>query len=97
VREFISYSSVDGRDFAFRLADALLVGPTPITTWLDKRSLMPNRDWDVQIILEFGTVSRGTSIPATSALHGSSVTRSKRRGICFRRIREHPVKFRAYR
>jgi tetratricopeptide (TPR) repeat protein len=49
VHEFISYSSVDGKDFAFRLADALLVGPTPITTWLDKRSLMPSRDWDVQI------------------------------------------------
>ncbi len=49
MHEFISYSSVDGKDFAFRLADALLVGPTPITTWLDKRSLMPSQDWDVQI------------------------------------------------
>lgn len=49
MHEFMSYSSVDGKDFAFRLADALLVGPAPITTWLDKRSLMPSRDWDVQI------------------------------------------------
>jgi tetratricopeptide (TPR) repeat protein len=47
---FISYSSVDGADFALRLCDALIAGPPSIPAWLDKRELRPGEDWDEQIV-----------------------------------------------
>ncbi len=46
---FISYSAVDGADFALKLADALIAGPPSHPVWLDKRHLEPGRDWDAQL------------------------------------------------
>ena len=47
---FISYSGVDGLDFALGLCDELQSGPPSIEAWLDKRRLQANADWDRQIV-----------------------------------------------
>ena len=49
IHHFISYSTVDGADFALKLHDALKAGPPSSSVWLDRRHLEPGRDWDVQL------------------------------------------------
>jgi lysozyme family protein len=47
---FISYSGVDGSDFALKLCDDLQSGPPSFEAWLDKRRLQTGTDdWDKQI------------------------------------------------
>ena len=47
---FISYSRVDGGEFALRLGDQLTAGPPSIGVWLDRRRLQPGIDWDEQLV-----------------------------------------------
>jgi tetratricopeptide (TPR) repeat protein len=49
-RYFISYSSVDGQEFALRLCDELEAGTPSFPIWLDKRDLQPSQHWDAQIV-----------------------------------------------
>jgi tetratricopeptide (TPR) repeat protein len=48
---FVSYSRLDGEDFALRLADTLAAGPPPYHAWVDRREMQPGRqDWDDQLV-----------------------------------------------
>jgi tetratricopeptide (TPR) repeat protein len=48
---FVSYSSVDGSEFALGLADELAAGPPAYTAWVDSRELQPgSEDWDDQVV-----------------------------------------------
>jgi hypothetical protein len=47
---FISYSRVDGEDFALNLGEQLTAGPPSIGVWLDRRQLQPGIDWDEQLV-----------------------------------------------
>ncbi|MGH3911812.1 MAG: toll/interleukin-1 receptor domain-containing protein, partial [Pseudonocardiaceae bacterium] len=47
---FLSYSAVDGVEFAVSLADKLAAGTPPYPVWLDRRELRPGLDWDEQIV-----------------------------------------------
>jgi tetratricopeptide (TPR) repeat protein len=54
LHHFISYSAVDGLDYAMRLADGLESGAPPMRVWLDKlektrHGMRPGEDWDDQI------------------------------------------------
>jgi hypothetical protein len=51
---FISYSRVDGEDFALKLGDQLTAGPPSIGVWLDRRRLQPGIDWDEQLVEALG-------------------------------------------
>jgi TIR domain len=48
---FISYSRIDGGEFALRLADALEAGPPSYGVWLDVREMQSGQqDWDRQLV-----------------------------------------------
>ena len=48
---FISYSRIDGAEFALRLTDELEAGPPSYGVWLDVREMQPGQqDWDRQLV-----------------------------------------------
>ncbi|MGB5910226.1 MAG: toll/interleukin-1 receptor domain-containing protein, partial [Promethearchaeia archaeon] len=49
-KHFISYSKADGKDFAYKLRNALLSNSPPIQVWLDEYEIKPGIDWDEQIV-----------------------------------------------
>ena len=46
---FVSYSRIDGAQFAGRLRDLLVAGPPSYAVWLDVRDEQPGVDWDEQV------------------------------------------------
>lgn len=47
---FISYSSVDAKEFALTLYNALTAHLRSGTPWIDKHDIKPGRDWDEEIV-----------------------------------------------
>ncbi len=47
---FISYSSFDAKDFAFKLHEALEKSSPSISVWMDKHDMKPSKDWDDQLV-----------------------------------------------
>ena len=55
---FVSYSRIDGREFALRLVDELAAGPPSYAAWVDVRELQPGQeDWDRQLVEAIKTCS----------------------------------------
>ena len=57
-RFFLSYSSVDGEEFALRLVDPLSSGPPAFPVWFDQRELRPGEAWDRQLVEASGSAGR---------------------------------------
>jgi len=47
---FLSYSSVDSRELALQIREALSNGRDPVSVWVDVRELRPGTDWDDQLV-----------------------------------------------
>ncbi|MCX6690517.1 MAG: toll/interleukin-1 receptor domain-containing protein [Methanoregula sp.] len=48
MHHFISYSTADAQDFAFRLADSLVASHPTISIWIDRQNIHVGK-WDEQI------------------------------------------------
>jgi tetratricopeptide (TPR) repeat protein len=76
-RFFLSYSSVDGAEFALRLVDPLAAGPPAFPVWLDKRELRPGEDWDQQIVEAIGTCRGLLFVMTTDSVRPDSVAKDE--------------------
>ena len=74
---FISYSSVDGKDFAMKLADELAAGPPSIPVWLDKRDLRPGEDWDEQVVEAIKTCKGMIFVMSADSVRPDSVCKNE--------------------
>ena len=74
---FISYSSVDGKDFALKLADELAAGPPAIPVWLDKRTLRPGEDWDEQVVEAIKTCKGMIFVMSADSVRPDSVCKNE--------------------
>ena len=74
---FISYSSVDGKDFARKLADELLSVPPAVPVWLDERNLRPGPDWDDQVVEAIRSCKGLIFIMSTDSVRSDSVCKNE--------------------
>jgi tetratricopeptide (TPR) repeat protein len=74
---FISYSSVDGKQFALKLADKLAAGPPEISVWLDKHALRPGEDWDEQVVEAIRTCKGMLFIMSADSVRADSVCKNE--------------------
>jgi hypothetical protein len=74
---FISYSAVDGTDFALKLADELAAGPPAFPVWVDKRNIRPGQDWDEQIVEAIRVCKGMIFIMTQDSVRANSVCRDE--------------------
>ncbi len=74
---FLSYSSVDGFDFAVRLRDELEGGQPPIPVWFDKRDIQPGQDWDQTIAEALKACDTLLFIMSTDSVEDNSVCKQE--------------------
>jgi len=74
---FLSYSTIDGLDFALDLHDALEGGYPPIPLWMDKHNLQPGQDWDTQIVKAIRECDSLIFIMTTDSLRDNSVCKNE--------------------
>jgi tetratricopeptide (TPR) repeat protein len=74
---FISYSSADGLDFAFKIADALEADEPPFEVWFDKRKLEGGDDWDTQLVEAIKTCDSLLFIMTPDSVEDESVCKQE--------------------
>lgn len=74
---FISYSTKDAQEFAWRLCDQLQAGPPSFPTWVDKRRLKPGRDWDDQLVEAIRTCESVIFIMSVDSVREGSVCKEE--------------------
>jgi tetratricopeptide (TPR) repeat protein len=72
---FISYSTIDGLDFARRLVNKL--EGSGISVWFDKDDLKPSMDWDIQIDHALKTCRMVLFVMTADSTHEKSVCRQE--------------------
>jgi tetratricopeptide (TPR) repeat protein len=70
---FLSYSSVDGLEFAQTLHNKLEAGPPPFGVWMDKQDLRPGDDWDEQIKEAIGRCDTLLFVMTADSVEANSV------------------------
>lgn len=55
--QFISYSSVDAKDFAMQPYEALKAVLPSIPVWRDKHDLKPGKEWTSRLMRRFALVT----------------------------------------
>jgi len=75
---FISYSSIDGLDYAFQLADSLTAGTPKVECWIDRRKLTTMEgDWPSQIVDAIRKCDSFIFIITRDSVHTSSVCKNE--------------------
>jgi len=69
---FISYSSVDGKTAALRLADDLTADSPSVPVWIDDRELQAAADWDEQVVEALRTCAGLLLLMTTDSVHPKS-------------------------
>jgi tetratricopeptide (TPR) repeat protein len=72
---FISYSTIDGLDFARKLVNKLEGNNIPV--WFDKDDLKPSMDWDIQIDHALKTCKMVLFVMTADSIHEKSVCRQE--------------------
>lgn len=73
---FVSYSSVDGKDFSFRLAKELGT-PPEVPLWVDDLQLRPGEDWDEQIVEAIKTCKGMIFVMTEDSVQPASVCKNE--------------------
>src|SRR6516165_12534283 len=74
---FVSYSRIDGEEFAGRLANQLVGGRPSYPVWLDTRDMQPGVDWDEQITDAIQTCRGVLFVMTADSVRDHSVCKSE--------------------
>jgi TIR domain len=74
---FVSYSRIDGAEFAGHLADRLVAGLPSYAVWLDVRDMQLGMDWDEQITEAIQTCQGVLFLMTSDSVQAHSICKSE--------------------